>query len=85
MRDRRPARETLGVFHHVGTRRTRCAIGIGLLGDAFEMCIRDSISPIDHWIAFILLAFIGGKMPVSYTHLDVYKRQMSHLFRKTTM
>ena len=36
MRDRRPARETLGVFHHVGTRRTRCAIGIGLLGDAFE-------------------------------------------------
>ena len=36
MRDGRPARETLDVFHHVGTRRTRCAIGIGLLGDAFE-------------------------------------------------
>ena len=62
----------------------------------------DVVSAFDHWIAFALLGFIGGKMiwdavkelrapeacpvgrafsyklmvvPVSYTHLDVYKRQ----------
>ena len=85
------------------------------------MCIRDSvlgaqfqeaIASIDHWIAFVLLALIGGNMihealdndeeeadasldvktmfllavatsidalaigTVSYTHLDVYKRQV---------
>ena len=70
-----------------------------LIGYYLGRSFASSIESIDHWVAFILLAFIGGKMiwealkkeddtdknrddyriqtltPVSYTHLDVYKRQ----------
>ena len=41
------------------------------LGSTFEAYI----TSVDHWVAFVLLSLIGGNMPVSYTHLDVYKRQ----------
>ena len=30
-------------------------------------------------MAFIAMEFLDGVMPVSYTHLDVYKRQAAHL------
>ncbi len=33
-----------------------------LLGYLFGSVFEDSVRAIDHWIAFILLAFIGGKM-----------------------
>ena len=28
------------------------------------------------FVPFIFLAYMGGVLPVSYTHLDVYKRQV---------
>ena len=52
----------------------------------FEMCIRDSVSMIqanfgsykdyDMKNRFFNMNLAGGAMPVSYTHLDVYKRQV---------
>ena len=39
------------------------------------MCIRDST------ISVYMRAHISTKEPVSYTHLDVYKRQRQHLVR----
>lgn len=36
--------------------------GMPVIGWALGSQFMDIIGPIDHWIAFILLAFIGGKM-----------------------
>ena len=60
---------------------------IGAYGVELQMCIRDRSvksdvkSPGSTWELHLKLAGLslveGGRIPVSYTHLDVYKRQES--------
>ncbi len=44
--------------------------GMPLVGWALGTTFADVITPIDHWIAFVLLAFIGGKMLWDGLHED---------------
>ena len=49
------------------------------------MCIRDSNTIINIFQKLIVKLWIKGfitNLPVSYTHLDVYKRQTMHVLRK---
>ncbi|MCT7972128.1 manganese efflux pump MntP [Laspinema olomoucense] len=42
-----------------------------LIGWIVGLAIREAISSVDHWIAFLLLAFIGGKM----IHESIYEQE----------
>ena len=61
------------------------AIGGGFIGAYYSLNNDVFGSAEDLWegvfcmIATVMISIMGIAMPVSYTHLDVYKRQLTHL------
>ena len=54
--------------------------GMPVIGWALGSQFMGIIGPIDHWIAFILLAFIGGKMLWEALRASPITRLLPHLY-----
>ena len=61
-------------------------IGVGAPGEQrfqLRIVMREVVlreGHVGHALGHIALVFFGERVPVSYTHLDVYKRQVSNIW-----